>query len=344
MSTSSPDPFAIDAGDYPTTGSRADQIRFLLGYAVLAPSGHNTQPWRFRIGADTVEVIADRTRALPVVDPHDRELAISCGAAIGTFEVAARNFGLAASVVPTPDADDPDLLARLRITEGGIATADDTTLFRAICRRRTNRTAYAMSVLPAGLVDACRDDVASLGVTLSACEDGATRRAVAALVAEGDRRQFDDPSFRRELALWIHSARLGARDGMSGAGFGMPDLLSGVGRFMIRTFDLGGSVAAADEKKILEGSPMLFVLGSPGDRADHWVNTGRALSRVLLRLTSRDIAASYLNQPIEVESLRPQLREVVGMSAVPQLLLRVGRGQSHPAATVRRDLDEVLLD
>ncbi|MEO1398336.1 MAG: nitroreductase family protein, partial [Pseudomonadota bacterium] len=89
MTSSPEDYWRIDEADFPAQDSLWKQMEFLLRYAILAPSGHNTQPWRFRLLEDHLVVLADRTRALPVVDPYDRELTISCGAAIGHFEVAA---------------------------------------------------------------------------------------------------------------------------------------------------------------------------------------------------------------------------------------------------------------
>ena len=80
---------------------------------VLAPSSHNTQPWRFRVGADIVEVLTDRTRALPVNGPFDRELTISCGAVLTNLLVPARAGGLSPDVEVLPDPDDADLLARV---------------------------------------------------------------------------------------------------------------------------------------------------------------------------------------------------------------------------------------
>jgi nitroreductase len=68
------------------------RLRFLLGYAILAPSSHNTQPWRFRLRGPTLDLLADRRRALPVVDPEDRALVISCGAALGHLRVAAEEM------------------------------------------------------------------------------------------------------------------------------------------------------------------------------------------------------------------------------------------------------------
>jgi hypothetical protein len=64
------------------------RLRFALNYAVLAPSSHNSQPWRFIVDGDTVMLCADRTRALSVVDPFDRELVISCGAALFNYIAA----------------------------------------------------------------------------------------------------------------------------------------------------------------------------------------------------------------------------------------------------------------
>lgn len=61
--------------------SLSEKLHFLLRYAILAPSGHNSQPWLFKIVGNNniIEVYADRSRALPLVDPDERELIISCG-------------------------------------------------------------------------------------------------------------------------------------------------------------------------------------------------------------------------------------------------------------------------
>lgn len=87
----------------------------LLDLAVRAPSSHNTQPWVFRFHSDGVELLADRTRALPVNDPDDRELVVSCGAALFHLRIAALHLGLSAKTTPLPDERDPDLLARVEL-------------------------------------------------------------------------------------------------------------------------------------------------------------------------------------------------------------------------------------
>lgn len=62
-----------DAGTFPRGGTVEQIWEFPLRYAVQAPSGHNTQPWRFHIADGRLHLYAVRSRALPVVDPQDRE-------------------------------------------------------------------------------------------------------------------------------------------------------------------------------------------------------------------------------------------------------------------------------
>jgi len=329
--------------EYATGAPFAERARLLLGHAVLAPSSHNSQPWLFRVDADAIEVIADRRRALPVVDPEDRELTISCGAAVGFAEIAARRFGCTARVAVGPDSDDPDLLARIRLDRGAEPTAEEVALFEAMAARRTNRTPFRPEAVPQDLLDSCAAEAAAHGVVLRATAEPTAKRTVADLVAEGDREQFHDPRFRRELASWIHSQRLGSRDGMSSAGFGVPDVLAPIARLVIRSFDLGDDTAASDAQKIDAGSPALVLLASNRDEPAAWVATGRTLARVLLRLTAAGVAASYLNQPIETARLRPGLARAFGVAEWPQILLRVGRAESTPPAAPRRPVAEVML-
>ena len=110
-SATAADPWRVDESDFPRYGQAAEKLRFLLRYAVLAPSGHNTQPWRFVIEGESVLLYADRERRLPVADPDDRELTMSCGAALAQLLVAIHHFGLTAEVEELPRLLDPDLLA-----------------------------------------------------------------------------------------------------------------------------------------------------------------------------------------------------------------------------------------
>jgi len=336
------DPRVVIASDFPAKGTFEEQAIHLIACATLAPSGHNTQPWRFVIEDRAIALFADRSRALPVVDPEDRELVISCGAALGALETAARHFGFDPAVAVGPEASDPDLIARIHLAALGRATADTAGTFAAIGHRRTARSTFGPDVPGDALCAECADLAAAHGITFTALSERSARERVAELVAEGDRTQFASPSFRAELASWVHSTRLGGRDGMSGTSFGMPDLLSPLGSLAIRTFDMGRGIAAADRDKIVEGTPLVAILSSRSDDPAAWTETGRALMAVLLRLTAAGYTASYLNQPVEVPTLRPRLAELLPSAGLPQIVLRIGRTAVDHPPTVRRDVADVI--
>ena len=230
------------------TGTAADTTRLmrtLVESAVLAPSSHNTQPWRFRLTGGRLELRADRSRSLPVNDPHDRELTISCGAAWLNVRVAA---GDALRSRLLPDPRDPDLLAAATVPGG--APPDDALaqLAEAIPQRHTHRRAFSDREVPPPLLAELDRAAAVEGARLELLRDDDQRRALVALVAEGDRRQFADPRWRRELASWMHSRR-------RGEGLTMPLAAVPVNRLVVSSFDLGGRVGTKDATLVTGTAP-----------------------------------------------------------------------------------------
>ncbi|WP_175948394.1 Acg family FMN-binding oxidoreductase [Burkholderia pyrrocinia] len=316
-------------------------LRSLLGYAVLAPSSHNSQPWRFLVNGTTISVCADRVRALPVVDPFDRELIISCGAALLNLRVALNHAGLAHTISTFPSEVDPDLLALVRVCDDGYSDASLGALFDAIPNRVTTRAPFESTAVP----DEFQQALIAAGVAEGAdvvCVDSIAQRArVAELVAEADRQQYADPRFRRELASWIDPRR--HVDGMPAFAAGVPALLdfaAPVVTTAVRTFDLGNGLAALHHQ-LVGASPLIVCIATVRDDREAWLAAGQALERILLVATRAGYTASYLNQPIETTGLRVHLCHMLGLRGEPQLLLRVGRGP-HTPHSPRRPLDEVI--
>ncbi|MBU9618550.1 Acg family FMN-binding oxidoreductase [Burkholderia multivorans] len=315
--------------------------RTLVGYAVLAPSSHNSQPWHFLVNGNTISLCADRVRALPVVDPFDRELIISCGAALLNLRVALDHTGLAHTISTFPSEVDPDLLAQVRICDDGYSDAALGTLFDAIPARVTTRAPFESSPVPEAIQQALVEAGIAEGADVACVDSIAHRARVAELVAEADRQQFADARFRRELASWIDPRR--HVDGMPAFAAGVPTLLdfaAPVVTMAVRTFDLGSGLAARHHQ-LVGASPLIVCIATVRDDRDAWLAAGQALERILLVATHAGYTASYLNQPVETAGLRAHLRHMLGLRGEPQLLLRVGRGP-HTPHSPRRPLDEVL--
>lgn len=307
--------------------------RTLIRSATLAPSSHNTQPRVFRVSGSCIDLRADRTRALPVNDPHDRELTISCGCALMNLRVAGASQGLRVDVAFLPDRADSDWLARASLGGESGAPAPKGALAAFIERRRTYRKRFAPREVDAATLE---------GLVVAACAEGAwlrplraedARQQAANLVAEGDTVQWADPRWRCELAAWMRPRRRG--DGLA-----VPALAAPVAQWVVRSFRLGGGVAAKD-RALAEASPLLAVLGTEGDEAPDWLHAGQALQRVLLVACRHGLQASYLNPPIQVAHLRPRLRDLAG-GGFPQLLLRLGYPSEAVPAAPRRAIEQVI--
>jgi hypothetical protein len=334
-----PDASPPSARTLPVWAGPADRLRFLLPYALLAPSRHNVQPWAFEIEGDELRLFGDFHRSLHAVDPRDRELTMGCGAALFNLRVAAAHFGYATSVEVVAGSRRDGMLARVRLEERRSTTPQIEELFRAIARRRTNRLPLDSREPRPGLVAELAREAALEGAVLRPVGEN-ERRAVAELVAEGDRLQWRNPRFRAELAAWTRSNATRRPDGMPGFAWGMSNAASWVQPVLVRLADAGPVEADRDRRRTL-ATKALLVLETHGDAPADWLLAGEALERILLRATASDLYASYFNSAIEEPALRVRLREVLGEMGQPQLMFRLGYGlEVRP--TPRRPVDAVL--
>ncbi len=334
-------PWDVSEASFPVEGTISDKLRFLVNYAVLAPSSHNSQPWLFGISGDTLTLYADRTRVLPVMDPHDRELVISCGAALALLRISMHHFGYADSVQTFPDPERPDLLARVNLTAGHDPLLEDDLLIGAILTRRTNRRPYSTRPVPDQIIEELQTAADSEGTQLFVVGNDDARNALALLIAEADRVQWSDKRFRNELAAWVRPNISVSYDGIQSEALDYGEFTSYTVPQIMRTFDLGNGQAAKD-LELASGSPLLVVLATPTDTPTAWLAAGQALAKVLLRAAAEGLSASYLNQPIEIASLRREVQNVTGCDLYPQLVLRMGYGPDVPPTT-RRSASAVII-
>ncbi len=346
MSKLALNPWEIAESGFPADGTTLEQLKFLLNYAILAPSGHNTQPWLFKIIDNTIELYVDRTRTLPIVDPNNRELMMSCGAALFNLRIAIRHFGYRDIVEILPKPETPDLLAKISFGSKRIIKQEESYLFRAISKRATNRLPFIDRELPTSLISELEVATESEGtwreITTTIIPES-NRSKVIELIDRGDRLQMADPLFRQELSQWVHAHNNPSHDGIPAYAQGINeklDVFTPIISLAIRSFDLGKSQSAKD-CRLAKNAPVLMLIGSKGDRPLDWLETGEALEHLLLRARIDDVWASFFNQPIEIPELRSHLQTMFPENGYPQILLRLGYAK-ETKPTPRRTVDEVL--
>lgn len=310
-------------------------VRTVLALASRAPSVHNTQPWRWLVGEESLHLYSDLDRQLPNTDPDGRDLILSCGAALNHCVIALAAVGWQTKVTRLPNPDDPSHLAAIALSR---STADpvDITLAAAIPRRRTDRRHYNSWAVPIGDIALMAARAARNGVILRQVEDtGRLRKLVTQSV--WDHMNHD---YVVELTAW--SGRHASEVGVPARNTPQSDPNA---RIPGRLF-AGPALSMTSGSSAAEDNAVVLALGTRNDDTLSQLRAGEATSIVLLTATSIGLASCPVTEPLEVADTREAVRtEIFSGSSYPQMLLRVGWAPINAdplPATPRRDFSDFV--
>ncbi|WP_154788787.1 Acg family FMN-binding oxidoreductase [Nocardia aurantiaca] len=292
-----------------------DTLRAALALAVRAPSVHNTQPWLWRVGDTTVHLYADDSRRLPHTDPDNRELVVSCGAALHHLRIALRAVGWKTVVHRFPNPADPRHLASLEFRPAE-ADAAAVRLARAISQRRTDRRRFTSWEVPAAQLSAIvAVGAGKTGVQVREVDTTGEHARLMQAFVDAATEHRGDPGYAAELAEW---------SGHHASAQGVPSRNAVVSSDpTVRPFDDPGMPEAV-VRDTDESARMLLVCTASDDLRS-WLSAGEVASAVLLEATVRGLATCALSEPLEVTSVRTRIRrDLLGDFGYPQLIIRVG--------------------
>jgi len=309
-------------------------VRRLIGAAGAAPSIHNTQPWRFRVTDDVIELHGDPDRMLWVADPMGRALHLSCGAALFNLRLAIRVLGEKALVWPLPDPQrEPTLLASVQLAPGRPATAQELEMYEAIHLRHTSREPFSGHPIPGSVQTGLEQEAGCEFAVLRMLND---RDAAVVLdrAAAADKMLAADFDHRVELERWIGTE---GDDGVPARALGLrPETESAP----VRDFGYA-SPTTVRPSGTYEPRPRLAVLSTAHDEPGDWLRAGQALQRVLLTAAGSGLATSLLYQPIELHDRERRDEGWWPWPECPQMIVRFGYGPPG-SDSPRRTVDDIL--
>jgi nitroreductase len=319
--------------------SQSPLARDLVRFATLAANSHNSQPWRFTLVSGGIEIRPDLGRRLAAVDPDNHHLYASLGCAAENLSIAAAARGKAGELSFAPEKDG---IVSLGFGKGPAPASD---LFDSIPARQSTRGTYDGRPVSAGDVQVLRAAAGAVqGVDLVMITDRPRIDRVRDLVVAGNSAQMADPAFMRELKAWLRfnprQALLSA-DGLFSATSGNPVLPAWLGQLAIDTLFTAG-VENEKYARQIASSAGIAVFAAEKDDREHWVLAGRACQRFALQATALGIKHAFVNQPVEVPTLRPELAGLVGLPGRrPDIVMRFGYGPTLPFSP-RRPVDAVM--
>jgi nitroreductase len=313
-----------------------ETVRSALALAGRAPSVHNSQPWRWRVGEHSLHLYSDPGLHLTHIDPAGRDLMLSCGAALNHCVVAFAALGWQSKIHRFPNPAEPDHIASIELYRYP-ATDVDVTLAAAIPRRRTDRRHYNAWPVSQG-------DIALMGAR--AARAGVMLRRVDALdnlkdlVTQAAYRHAEDYDYLAELATWsgcyASTAGVPARNTPASEADAPISARAFAGPVLTQTVNTAPT----------EDNAAVVALGTADDDLMARLRAGEATSLVLLTATALGLASCPITEPLEIPETRAAVQaDVFGADAYPQMLLRIGWAPVNAdplPSTPRRELAEVV--
>ncbi len=310
-------------------------LRELVRHAALAANSHNTQSWKFAASQSGIRILPDFTRRTPVVDPDDHHLFASLGCAAENLVLAAAARGRAADVVFGDQIG-------VSFTTAAPVESD---LFSAITARQCTRSVYDGADIAADQLRLLEEAARMEGVDVLLITDKAKREQALEAILAANSAQLGDAGFRKELIGWMRfnpASAMVEGDGLFSACSGNPTLPSWLANFILPL----ALTADAENKKYAEqvrSSAGLAVFVSAKDDREHWFKAGRAYERFALKATALGIRNAFVNQPVEVASMRGGFAASLGINGGRvDFVVRIGVAPAMPMS-LRRTVDAILL-
>ncbi len=313
--------------------------RELVRYATLAPSSHNTQCWKFKIEEKAITILPDLKRRCPSVDPNDHHLFVSLGCATENLIQAAQAYGFRTDTTFNNLAND-GIKISLENTK-----STSSNLFNAITERQSTRTEYENKTLSLEELRSLEAVGLGKGVNILIFTEKNMTEKILEYILLANSIQLKDQAFIKELKTWVRFNKNEAvqkKDGLFSLAAGNPSIPTWMGNLF---FDFILDSKSENEKyvKQVRSSSGIAIFTSDSNHEENWIEVGRCYERFALLATSLGIRNAFLNQPIEVPTLKHQFETFLGLGDQrADLIVRFGRGRLMPRS-LRRPLDAVII-
>ncbi|HOE41271.1 MAG TPA: Tat pathway signal protein [Rhodoferax sp.] len=314
--------------------------RELVRCATLAPSSHNTQCWKFALDTNgrSITILPDLARRCPAVDPDDHHVFVSLGCATENLIQAALAHGLKGEALFDVASDS----VRVTLAPTPVQT---TPLFTAIPKRQCTRGDYDGKPLSSEELALLQRVGRSNTVRLLLLTERQAMEQTLDYVIQGNTAQLADAAFVKELKAWIRfngADAVRTRDGLYSVCSGNPNIPSWIGDLAFRWLLTPKGENDKVAQQVRSSAGIAVFVGQAADKS-HWVEVGRCYQRFALQATALGIRNAFLNQPVEVASLRPPFAAALGLTGQrPDLVVRFGRGALLPRS-LRRPVEAVLV-
>lgn len=318
----------IDLSEFDALNDNKEKVQFLLRFASLAPSSHNSQPWKFKIPTEnSIEVYADTNRALPNSDKNHRQLILSIGCAIKNILVAADYFGFKAELFLENNLTDANIflspLATIKFSSVRSTANDKDHLIHYILKRHANRFTYSDRSPDSHFLEKIKS-LSTNNVRIDIISVFETRKQIADCIINAGIAAMNDNGFRKELSQYVKNNYTHSYVGMPLEGFGVPGAISLIAPFLMSYINMNKINQKDDRKTLMSGASQFLLINSSEDGPRTWLNVGLVIEEVWLEAAKYNIDMAVYGAPIQIGEYYKDLQKILGTDLRPQFCARFG--------------------
>src|SRR3989344_467971 len=297
----------------------------IIEYGTWAPSSHNSQPWKFSIMEDSIEILPEYARRLVVGDKRNRQLFISLGCAGENIRQGAGALGYEATVTIL----DEKIIVRLERNMG----KGNPEIIQALKNRVTSRYPYAFDD-SLNKIAGYMKGLAEENIDFFICS-GKMKQDIAGVAVKASVDAMTDGGFRKELSEYVKSNTTKSKIGMPAHGMGIPTVISYIVPVLIQYINVNRLNQKSDTKLLVEQTPHLVVIATEQDDSHAWIKTGFLYERAALAAQRTGLSTAMWAAPIETGDYFMDLQRILKTNKRPQALFRLGKALKKPPHSPR---------
>jgi nitroreductase len=334
--------WTVDYKEFYKLTDTNDKLKFLLRFALLAPSSHNSQPWRFNVVGNQIVIYPEESRELRKSDKNNRQLYLSLGAALQNVVIAGKFYGYKTDIKYLP-VEFAGSAALISLDKSNATVGGDEGLIKAITTRHSNRNKYSNKRLSDRFINSLKD-LNTADIKVYVISDKKLKDKIAEVVIDATIEAMDDDGFREELSGYIKSNITKSKIGMPMFGFGMPTPPSLLASQVLRRFNLNKLSRSADLALLKEHTPyFILLLSSPeSDTPTGWIRVGQIFESIALMAEREGIRTAPMAAAIQIGENYKNIQNILGTSLRPQMFFRMGYGEDVSHHSPRLHLEDVL--
>ncbi len=330
----------INIDDFYKITNEREKLKFLLKFAILAPSAHNTQPWNFSIRDNSIIILKNQKRLLKQGDSLTRQFYISIGCMLENVTIAANFYGLNSGIFYFNNGNK---IARINFSFLS-PNKDDNHLIHQIINRCTNRGKFKKELPVASFVKEIEKE-SGKGIKVFVIDDKEKdeKDSIADIVNLAQIESMDSDDFREELSHYVKPNFTKEKIGMPGFALGVPAFISLFLAKLIKKKNMSRVSQKKDIALLKEHTPLFIIICGEKDTQEYWVSAGHVMERIWLMAEKYGLSCAPFAAAIEHKDYYKKLQEILGTSMRPLVFLRAGYAIKKAFHSPRFTVNELLI-